>query len=426
MGVMNEATSTRAATALLCGPGRTDLVRAAIGLDQATSLSVTIDRVQHRTDGVSVGYDVRYGDGAPLADYLVASTAPPALAATGPARLRDGDLDVAVWRHPGDPELPGLAAACDLATVAGWLPGTVRLEMVTYRPLRRAVVRALGEHGVTGYLKVVRPRAADALERQHIATLAAGAPAVLGRPAPGVLVLADVAGPTLAEAISDGHAAPDLTEILAALDAIAPDAVHEAPVRTFAQDLPSQIDALAGVLAPEVLARLRRIATTVAAQVLATARRWPVVATHGDLHAANLVVATGAPGTFEPEGVTAPVTLVGLLDVDRVGPGHRVDDLACLLAHLSVTAALPPGGDAAHTGHRTVERWWAQVADPAPLAARTASVVLALTGVVEPARVPALLELAGAWSARATTPNRPIPLAGRFGTDSTTTTKESS
>lgn len=58
-----------------------------------------------------------------------------------------------------------------------------------------------------------------------------------------------------------------------------------------------------------------------------------VVATHGDLHDANLLLDVDTAGES---------AVVGLLDVDTAGPGHRVDDLACLLGHLSVLPVIAP------------------------------------------------------------------------------------
>lgn len=426
MGAMTTTAPAPHAATVLCGPARSDLVRAAVGLPAGVDVEVSVERVQHRGDGTSVGYDVRYGtadgdgdgDGADTraADYLVASTAPAALAAAATSavvRLSDGDLDVALWRHPGDPALPGLAGSCDVATVATWLPGTTRLEMVTYRPLRRAVVRALGPGGVTGYVKVVRPEHDERLARQHEATAQLGSPRVLARPGPGVLVLADVTGRTLAEAVAAGDRAPDLAALLALLERSDASALREAAVEPFSLGLTAQVAAVDGALDAPAAARLHRLADAVGAWIARTTRSWPLVVTHGDLHAGNLVVSASG-GRAE---------VVGVLDVDRVGPGHRVDDVACLLAHLSVgsiradadaddAAAAGLRGLAADRARATVERWWSQVADPAPVAARTASVVLSLVGVVEPARVPALLDLAGAWCARASTPNAPLHRGG--------------
>ncbi|MDD9207072.1 aminoglycoside phosphotransferase family protein, partial [Georgenia sp. 10Sc9-8] len=68
-----------------------------------------------------------------------------------------------------------------------------------------------------------------------------------------------------------------------------------------------------------------------------------------------------------------------LLDVDSVGPGHRVDDLACLLGHVSVLPHLAPSTYphvpavlAAWT------RWCETQVDPVALHARSAGVVLSL------------------------------------------------
>jgi len=108
------------------------------------------------------------------------------------------------------------------------------------------------------------------------------------------------------------------------------------------------------------------------AELLACTDPGPVVATHGDLYEANLLV-TGAE-------------ITGLLDIDSVGPGHRVDDLACLLGHALVLPCLAPA--AYPLVPATVRRWLAvfdTVVDPAALRARVAGVVLSLVaGAVGP------------------------------------------
>lgn len=55
----------------------------------------------------------------------------------------------------------------------------------------------------------------------------------------------------------------------------------------------------------------------------------PLVPTHGDFYEGNLLITDGA--------------VTGLLDVDAVGPGHLVDDLACFVGHVAVLPALHPG-----------------------------------------------------------------------------------
>src|SRR5699024_10359165 len=86
---------------------------------------------------------------------------------------------------------------------------------------------------------------------------------------------------------------------------------------------------------------------------------------HGDLYEANLLMDDGRVST--------------VLDVDAVGPGHRVDDLACLLAHVSVLPHLAPR---TYPAVPAVLASWtalsAQWVDPRGLHARAAGVVLSL------------------------------------------------
>ena len=71
--------------------------------------------------------------------------------------------------------------------------------------------------------------------------------------------------------------------------------------------------------------------------------------------------------------------MASLLDVDSLGPGHRVDDLACLLGHVSVLDHLAP---ASYPHLRPVLEVWTRLAeqqvDPVSLRARCAGVVLSL------------------------------------------------
>ena len=50
----------------------------------------------------------------------------------------------------------------------------------------------------------------------------------------------------------------------------------------------------------------------------------PIQPVHGDFYEANIFVSPDASH------------VTGVIDVDSLGPGHRVDDWACLLGHMSV------------------------------------------------------------------------------------------
>ena len=69
----------------------------------------------------------------------------------------------------------------------------------------------------------------------------------------------------------------------------------------------------------------------------------------------------------------------GLIDVDSIGPGYRVDDLACLLGHMSVLPHLAPKAYP-HVA-QDLAQWSAaceMFVDPVALNARCAGVVLSL------------------------------------------------
>ena len=98
---------------------------------------------------------------------------------------------------------------------------------------------------------------------------------------------------------------------------------------------------------------------------MAASNAGPVVPVHGDFYEANVLM--------DGEAVAC------LLDVDSLGPGRRVDDLACLLGHVSVLDHLAP---ASYPHLRPVLDTWTALADrqvdSVALRARCAGVVLSL------------------------------------------------
>ncbi len=394
----------------LTGPGRVDIVRAALlGITPADGaapvtvqlhLSVEVDRVHHRPGaGVSVGYRVGYdGGGGRVNEYLVASTAPRLPESDQVALLEDGDRQVRVWRHPHDPALPGLAQACDAETVGRWLTdigrdpaGPVRLDLVSYRPSRRAVLRA-GAGTDAVFVKVLAPRRVDALRRRHEVLTEAGVPAprVLAQPGPGVLVTERAPGHALAEAIAGalsnpaGLPGPEVLESW--LDSL-PAAVTDLPARpSWADRIDFHAEAARAAL-PGEADRITRLETGVAG-LLARSPDRPPVPTHGDFYEANVFTADGE--------VTA------VIDVDSLGPGRRADDLGTLLGHVAVLPALAPRVYAHVPG--ILQEWTAYFetrADPVELRARTAAVVLSLAAGTSPEQGVARLAVAEEWHAEA-------------------------
>ena len=127
MTLAPPAPDQRAWLDLLTAPEAGELLAVALGADGASLGTWRVHQVHARPGAeVTVGYDVvahralaARPDAGPAtvdaAEYLLATTAPlsPHVVGPGVVRLADGPRVVHVWRHPADPLLPGLAAACD-------------------------------------------------------------------------------------------------------------------------------------------------------------------------------------------------------------------------------------------------------------------------------------------------------------------------
>ena len=289
-----------------------------------------------------------------------------------------GDRQVAAWLYPRDPDLPGLVRAAFAEGVAqlltehavlGWpvSPGQVQLALVGYRPRRRAVLRAdiAGPNGLqTLFLKVLKDDAVAPTARRHQLLRDAGLPVpeVAAATDDQVLVLRALGGRTLAHALFD-EASPCPGEALVALlDALPPEAA-ELPRHTPWADAVGQYAHTVGAALPILQPRLAAIQDRVAAGL----DKIPpgIEATHGDFHESQVFVHGGR--------------VVGLLDVDRVGPGHRADDLACLIAHLATIQGMT--SEQAQRVDRQAAEWMSvfdRRVDPAELRLRAAAVVVSL------------------------------------------------
>ncbi len=373
---MDEAVSQaeRADVALLTGPEAAEILQAALAVEGATLGPWRVHTVHHRPGaGVTVGYTVR-SRGAGPDDYLCATTGRvTAEPGEGLVRLENGRSVVHVWRHPADPELPALADACSPSGLARRLrlPDAPAVELLAYRPLRRAVVRARGAELPDGevYAKVVRPKTLRDLEARHRMLTAAGvpAPAVLHADDDGLLVIRAGTGTSLAADLARGmgtaRARAVLEDVVAVLDRLPQEALG-LPRRPAWAERARHYAHAASVVLPEHSERIAALAEGVAAALDRT-DPGPLVPSHGDLYEANLLMTDGRVST--------------LLDVDALGPGHRVDDLACLLAHVSVLPHLAP---LTYPEVPAVLRTWTEMCaewvDPGALHARAAGVVLSL------------------------------------------------
>ncbi|MCV7315291.1 phosphotransferase [Mycolicibacillus parakoreensis] len=332
-----------------------------LGTQARPLVAAAVQELGGRLDALRVRAAHAHPDGAAIVQYAATvstaehgATAEVLVAVTGSAippgaavvegRHRGRTVAVGLWRWPHDPGLPGLAAATDpirleaVLTDAGLDPvGVLRSRVRGYRPLRRAVLEVTdGTH--TWFVKVVPPAAVSALQRRHaLAHPVVPAPAVLAATGDGVVVLAAVAGRPMRELFGpDRHAAgpPPPADLEALLDALPEDLLdlprqYSHPDR-FA-DYAAVLAATAGEHEP-IAARLASLTEALHAGP-APGDAEPLVAVHGDFYEAQIFVDGGR--------------ITGLIDLDTTGPGHRVDDWATLLAHLSGLTLLAPYRSAA-------------------------------------------------------------------------------
>ena len=250
----------------------------------------------------------------------------------GVLRLSDGHHEVQVWRFPADPMLPALASVCDRAARADLLravgldPAGSRVRVVGYRPCRRAVVE-ITTPLTRRYVKVLRPGRAAGVHRRLALTRAAGVPTPrsLGWSDDGAVVLEALPGVGLRnvlQRVGRRACSPDaLTHVLDLL----PAELCDLPRRPPWSEAAAHYACVIASIVPELGDRAAAVAAAVTSGLDYGAGAEPV---HGDFYEAQLLTGGGK--------------ITGLLDVDRAGPGHRVDDLACLLAHLSVLVVMAP------------------------------------------------------------------------------------
>lgn len=342
---------------LLSGPDAGDLLAAVLGPAGGRPLDWTITQVDHDHTTVTYAARVAWQDGSVSDETLGAAGSP---VPDGVTRLSDGHTEIGMWRFPFDPGLPGLAAACDpvrmarLATRLGLGTG-VRLAVRTYRPRRRAVISLTTAAG-TVFVKVLRPDRVEHVHDLHRRAAGAPVPAPLGWTPDGLLVLSALPGRTMRTALLAGDTDVVADDVVAVLDAL-PDALADGPpLRTWGQKAGHYAEVVASIVPS-----LARRAHAIAAAVDHSDPEGPHVPVHGDFYEAQLMVAGGR--------------VTGLLDIDTAGRGERLDDAACLLAHLDVLALVHPG--LRHPG-TALRRRFERDLDPAALARRTAAVVLSL------------------------------------------------
>ncbi len=301
--------------------------------------------------------------------------------------FHDADREVAAWVYPDDPDLPGLASATipdavrELLVAQQLIPSTVdaahiKLRMVSYRPRRRAVVRvavhSTARRWPTSVFFLKAFTAADsapALQRLEILARA-GLPVarLLAATTDHLAVLAPVEGRPMARRLFDERPSVTGERLVELLDAM-PAEIAALPARApWPEGVQHYARLVAGQL-PQEAERAHQLADDIT-DCVASALPGDE-ATHGDFHEGQIYVAAHK--------------VSGLLDVEAAGPGRRVDDLACMIAHLRTVHSVDgsPGADAGQIArvesltHGYLAAFDGRV-DPADLRIRAAAVALSL------------------------------------------------
>jgi hypothetical protein len=290
----------------------------------------------------------------------------------------DGSREVAVWLYPNDPDLPGLHRAAFRDRFAGTLtdlgtlgrpvrPDQVRLELIGYRPRRRAVVKAVvdGPYGPeVFFVKALRERSFPGVLGRHQMLLDAGLPAprIAAATADFLLVLRELPGRPLAAALFDDTPPIRAEDLVAVLDAM-PAQVAALDRHRPWSDAVDQYARMVAAALPEAESMLVPMVDRIRSGLAGIPEGDEP--THGDFYEAQLFVNQGR--------------VSGILDIDTIGPGRRADDLACLVAHLATVQRM--NADQAARVQRLITEWlpvFDRRVDPIELRLRAAAVAISL------------------------------------------------
>lgn len=291
-------------------------------------------------DGLVSGHEVVLlaPDGTASTQVIYLESRPTSQPREGVLVLRDdatGD-EVAVWLYPQDPALPALPtvvysdAAAVLLDRLGLDGAGLRLDVVAYRPGRRAVVRA-ETNATVRFLKVVPPEKVQGLNALYALWRGHGiaVPETLGWTDNGMIAFAHARGTPVPDAI--GTVAREADGFLGAVERLCVAAAAIPSSKPARQSLARRIRWYARRLsaeAPELAGQIDAARGGIDA-LLADHPAGPPVTVHGDLHIGQLFI--------DP---TSPAHITSVLDIDTGGHGDPADDAAAFYAHLLVTALM--------------------------------------------------------------------------------------
>lgn len=372
----------------LLTPAAIEALALALGPEGGTVHGLRPTRVSYRPGRrIAVTYDVAVDWGGRAATETVVATADRDGLPGGVASVRIADTPIAVWRMREDPYLPGLELATDPARVRvlldeiGAPPGRIELRTRSYWPRRRAVIevtttspgarerlvfrpgRGFSRPDPTSvvYLKVVRPRQVAQLQGVHelLSGVAPVADCLHFSAEHGLLVLAPLSGETLWECVRSARfRPPDGRALIRLLERVEQVDMQRSPRMTSRESARQAAPLLRAVL-PSDAERIDRFVDALGQDPDA-----PLITIHGDFHEVQLLVDRDV--------------ITGLLDLDDVGPGQRLDDLAMMAGRFWSFAPFE------RRGRERIAQYaldllgtFADFADPEELNVRVACVLLA-------------------------------------------------
>jgi hypothetical protein len=336
---------------------------------------------------IAVSYDValRWGSGA--ANETVVAMAHRDGPPEGAVTVDAAGGPVAVWRLPKDPYLPGFQLATDPAFVRELLdqigapPGDIELQTRSYWPRWRAVIEVTTTPSAAGerlvfrpgrgferpkptsvvYLKVVRPDRVAKLRRTHelLSGIAPIADCQYCSEQDGLMVLESLPGETLWQCVRrPNFPPPDGRDLMALLTSVEQADVQRSR-RMTSRESARLAAALLSAILPTEAGRLDRFI-----DALGEDPDEPLITIHGDFHEVQVLV--------DRDGIC------GLLDLDDVGPGQRIDDLAMMAGRFWSFAPFEKRGRERIAQYALdLLESFAAYADPEDLHQRVACVLLA-------------------------------------------------
>lgn len=261
-----------------------------------------------------------------------------------------GKADLAAFKYPSDPDLPAFevfALRQSRNRVLRKLfsdDETLDVELLSYRPLRRAVFRVSGEQQ-TYFLKIVKPNRIEGIVQRHqfMFSKAIPVPEVVWWSPTGAMIMRELPGQTMFQAFLDSQVA-DLAVWHEARERLV--SLTESPFRRA-----SAIESVDWAFSALTLLYPNRkmdfqlldsyLKTQRDAERTAAEHNLP---SHGDLHYGQILVS--GDGT----------DISAILDLDSFGLGNPADDVAAFGSQLSLyrlSSAIPDPGTTS-----SLEREW--------------------------------------------------------------------